>query len=251
MFSSGKFVARVMVLAGFLLMPMTLHAEIVGYDRELVAKKPSTNDDIGIAFMKTTGNFPDFSKVVEESNTYKKLNPLAQPEYKENMTRQLQASFASYAPKKSDLIIRVAVKVLFQKLANGESVLKLRTFPNDPVYFPFYFDKYPIALIIKDMDKFKEIHLSKEETDIVYSRLSLGGDATLLLQLYAIDASDTKPMLLDNVAQYPLLAEIGYIGFLNRRAEQIWAWKNTKYGRKNFVDGDGRDIIDLYPEGKK
>jgi len=242
---SGVFVASALCT------PFMAHAEIVSYDRQLIAKKPSTNDEIGIAFLKVTGNFPDFSKVVEDTDIYKNLNPLAQPDYKDKMTRQLQSSFVSYTPRTSDLIVRVGVNVLFQKLANGEGVMKLKTFPNDPIYFPFYFAKYPIAMIVKDMENFREIHLSREETDLVYTRLSLSGDATLLLQLYALDASDKKPMLLDNIAQYPMLAEIGYIGLLNRQAEQIWAWKNAKYGKKGFGGGDSRSIVDLIPEDKK
>lgn len=220
----------------------------VPYDRTLITRLPSSIEDVGIAFLKTADNFPDFNKVVEESDSYKNLSPLAQQDYLAKTVNRLQNNFMAFQPKKTDLIIRVKVNMIFQKLENGESVLKLRTFPTDPIYFPFYFAKYPIAVIIKDMESFREMRLSKEDTDIVYSRLSLSGDATLLLQLYPIAANDTKPVILDNIPQFPLLTEIGYIGLLNARTEQIWAWKNDKYGDKKAIGVNS--LLNLVPASK-
>lgn len=225
--------------------------ERVNIDRQLMARLASTNDEVGIAFLKTANNFPDFSKIVEMSDDYKELDPLAQKDFLTKKVSQIQNSYLAFAPQKSDLIIRLKANVLFQRLANGESILKLRTFKEDPVYFPFYFGGYPIALIIKDMDMFRNITLSKEETDIVYSRLSLSGDVTLLLQIYPIAANDEKPMMLDNIEQYPMLSEIGYIGMLNDKSDQVWAWRNAKYGKKSFSGGDTRPIADLIPNSKK
>lgn len=219
--------------------------ERVTYDRALVTKLPSTNDDIGIAFFKTSGNFPDFTKIVQDSDAFKKLNPLAQQDYETKVVAKMQTDYAAFSPKKSDIIIRAKVNVLFNKLPNGEGTMKLVTFPNDPIYFPFYFAKYPIALIVKDMENFRDIHLNQEETDMVYRRLQLGGDATMLLQLYAVAANAQKPIMLDNIPQYPFLAEIGYIGLLNNRAEQIWAWRNEKVTGKPSIGGSARDIRNL------
>lgn len=223
----------------------------VTYDRALITRLPSTTEDVGIAFLKMSDTFPDFEKVVEDSDAYKTLNPLAQQDYKVKTVNRLQTNFMTFQPKKSDLIIRVKVTTMFKKLPTGESIVTLKTFPNDPVYFPFYFAKYPIALVVKNMENFRELHLDKTDTDIVYNRLSLSGDATLLLQLYPIAANDTKPILLDNVPQYPMLAEIGYIGLLNSRAEQIWAWRNDKLSGKKLIGGDSRSLVDLVPADKQ
>lgn len=225
--------------------------ERVSVDRQLLARKASTNDEVGIAFLKMANNFPDFKKIVEMSDAYKDLDPLAQKDFQTKMVSNIQNSYLAFSPGKSDLIIRLKANVLFQKLANGEGVLKIRTFKEDPVYFPFYYGGYPIALIIKDMEMFKQITLSTEETDMVYNRLSLSGDVTLLLQIYPIAADDQKPIKLDDIEQYPMLSEIGYIGMINEQTEQIWAWRNTKYGKKNFSGGDTRSIINLMPENKK
>lgn len=225
--------------------------ERISLDRQLAARPASTNDEVGVAFLKMSNNSPDFNKIIGMSDDYKKLDPLAQKDFQAKKADQIQNAYLAFTPQKSDLIIRMKANVLFQKLANGESTLKLRTFKEDLIYFPFYFGGYPIALIIKDMDIFKNITLTKEETDIVYSRLSLSGDMTLLVQVYPIAANDKKPMLLDNIKQYPMLSEIGYIGMLNDQSDQIWAWRNTKYGKKSVSSGDTRPIVDLIPDSKK
>ena len=212
--------------------------ERVGYDRQLMERAASTNDEIGIAFLKMSNNFPDFAQVVMGTDTYKTLDSLAQQDYLSKTVGRYQNAFMTYAPGKSDLLLRLKVNAMFKRRANGESTITLTTFNDQPVvYFPFYFAGFPIALIIKDMEMFKDIHLNAVETDIVYKRLSLDGKATLLLQVYPIAADDKKPVTFDNIQQYPLLAEIGYIGLVNRRAEQIWAWKNTKYAGKSPLGG--------------
>lgn len=219
--------------------------ERVTYDRQLITKKSSTNDDVGIAFLKTADNHPNFEKIIEASETFKNMDPLAQKDYKFKMASKLENSYLAFSPQSSDLIIRVKANVLFKKLENGEGTLKLNTLLEDPVYFPFYFGGYPIALIIKDMELFRNITLSKHETDLVYTRLSLSGDITLLLQIYPIAADDVKKIRLDDIEQHPLLAEIGYIGMLNDQAEQIWAWRNSKYQNKKIPTINSRPITEL------
>ncbi|OFW87549.1 MAG: hypothetical protein A3J37_00215 [Alphaproteobacteria bacterium RIFCSPHIGHO2_12_FULL_45_9] len=220
----------------------------VPYDRALITKLPSTTEDVGIAFLKMSNNFPDFSAIVKDSKAYTALNPLAQQDYLSKMTGKLQNSYVTFSPNKNDLIVRVKVNALFKKLPNGEGVLKIRTFPSDPVYFPFYFAKYPIAMIVQGMELFREIHLDKADTDVVYSRLSLSGDATLLLQLHVLAADDRKTITLDNIPQYPLLTEISYIGLLNAQTEQIWAWRNPKLTSRNA--SGAKALVDMVPADK-
>ncbi len=207
--------------------------ERLSYDRQLMSRKPSTNDEVGLAFLKTANHFPDFNKIVEMSATYKSLDPLAQKDFQARMVSKYQAGYLQFSPRKSDLIFRLTVNTMFKKNKDGTSVLKVKTLAQDPFYLPFYFGGYPIALIPKGIEEFKELHLDKIETDIVYSRLALNGNATLLLQVYPIVADDEKTIMFDNIPQYPMLADIAYIGFLNKRGEQIWAWRHEKYVQKN------------------
>jgi hypothetical protein len=240
------FLSSVILTLGLITYPaFAEQVERVPYDRQLVAKKSSTNDEVGVAFLKTANNYPDFNKIVASTDAYKSLDPLAQKDFQSKMVGKLQNSYLAFSPQNSDLIIRVKADVLFTKLPNGEGSLKMRTLLEDPVYFPFYFGGYPIALIIKDMEAFRNLSLSKQETDMVYTRLSLDGSVTLLLQVYPIAADDTSRITLDNIEQYPLLSEIGYIGMLNDQAEQIWAWRNSKYVNKKVSGGDARPIIEL------
>ena len=243
--------AAVMALAMVfaILVPQAVAAEErVSYDRKLIMRLPSSVDDIGIAFLKTADNFPDFNKVIQASEAYKKLDPAEQPDYLNKLASRYQAAYLAYSPRKSDVILRVKVNAQFKRMADGGATLDILALTKAPVYFPFQFLNYPIALLIKDIEVFQKISLTKEEADIVYGRLALNGDATLLLQVVPVAADDRKTMTLDNIPQYPLLSEIAYIGLLNRNAEQIWAWKNSKYtaGIAQSTT-DSRAILDLGP----
>jgi hypothetical protein len=230
-------------------------ADIVPYDRQLMMSKASTADDVGVAFLKTTGNFPDFPKMVEESPAYKSLDPLAQKDFLTSAVSKLQSSYLAYSPKKSSLIVRVGVKVNYLRNKDGTARLDIKPPAEGQLYFPYMFANYPIALIVNNIDVFQHIVLTAEESNIVYGRLGLDGAATLLLEVYPVAADDKTPVVMDNMPQYPMLSEIGYIGLINARAEQIWAWKSTKYTRgKNpagTVTGADGKLIDLIPEEKK
>lgn len=233
---------------------ISTRADTVPYDRQLILTKASSTDDVGIAFLKMSNNFPDFNVVVENSATYKKLDPLAQKDYKTKEVAKLQASFLEFSPKKTPLVIRVGVKALYNRAKDGTATLDIVPPSQGQLYFPFYFANYPIAMIVDGIELFQHIDLTKEEAAIVYSTLGLDGAATLLLQVYPVAADDKKHIMLDKIPQYPLLSEIGYIGLINTRAEQIWAWGSPKYkkGRTKLpTDGTGNAFINLAPDPKK
>lgn len=249
-----KAIAVSLITAGGVALPQVFNpaqAETSSYERQIITKPASRNDDVGVAFMKTAGNFPDFTKLVENSPEYRALDAPEQPAYLAQAVEKLQAKYLAFTPRQSDLIIRLKVNALFRRLENGMGTLKI-TIPGatGQTYFPYFFADTPIALLVDGFDAFQDITLSKEEADIVYATLALSGAATLILQLYPVAADDTKPLQLDNVAQYPLLSEIGYIGLVNKRAEQIWAWKNAKYSgpKKNIGGAQSGALIDMIPK---
>lgn len=255
MMTAGKKVLLYGLIAMLSCLASAAKADIVPYDRQLITRKASTNDEVGIAFLKMTGNFPDFRKLVEDSPKYKSLNPLDQKNYLTGAVSKLQSSYLTFTPKRSNLIVRVGVKVKYFRNKDGTAKLDIVPPSNGPLYFPYYFANYPIALVINNIDFFQHQVLTKEESDIVYGRLGLDGAATLLLEVYPIAADDSKTIMMDNIPQYPMLSDIGYIGLINGRAEQIWAWRSNKYTRsKNpagTVTGANGNLIDLIPEGKK
>lgn len=229
--------------------PTTAPSNLVPYDKQLISRKPSTNDEVGIAFLKTAGIMPDFKKAVETSAAFKALSLAEQPNFLVLQQNKLNTAYLAFSPKKSDLIIRMKVNATFRRESDGTAIMRIKPPTDGQIYFPFFFANYPIALIVNGIENFQDVVLSKEEGDIVYSRLALNGTATLLLQLYPTAADATTPMALDNVSQYPLLADIGYIGLLNRDADQIWAWKNEKYNPSKI--GAAGTIANLVPDTKR
>ncbi len=216
------------------------------YDSKLITRPASTTEQIGMAFLKLSGTYPDFKKVIESSKVYQSLDPAVQNDYLTKTESKYHAEYLGFSPDKSDLIVRVKINTLFKRTKDRGAVLTLRTLQSPPVYFPVVFGPYPIAMLVNDIELFQTINLTKPEADIVYSRLALNGDATLLLQLRPITANDKTPIVLDNTPQYPLLSDIIYIGLLNNKAEQIWAWTNaatTPHQSKR-----GASLMELFPK---
>lgn len=230
------------LVIGFLtvLMVGQAMAGVSVYEEKLKTRPMSPIEDVGVAFLKLTGNFPDFKKVVEGMDGYKQIDPLAQPDFKEKLAAKFQKAYLSYTPLKSDVIIRSGVTVLFNRSSPDTGTIEIRNFSSSPIFFPYEFAGYPIALIAQNLELFHVINLSPEELEKAYTRLSLDGGATLLLQLFPIAADDKKTMMLGDVPQYPLLADIGYIGLLNWKGEEIWYWTNPKYnGTSTLLPGVG------------
>ena len=215
----------------FLLTPLAANAEISSsYDHKLLLKKASSVGEVGAAFLKLTNNYPDFNVIVESYPEYRKSNALARAAFKEKEVQKLQNAFVGFSAGKTPLIVRAGVKINFKLSVDGTAVLDFYPPEKGQLYFPFVFAKYPIALIINDIEIFQSIALTKEESKMAQRKLPTSWNATLLLELLPLAADDKTPIVLDNISQYPMLSEISYIALLNDQGEQIWGLASSKHG---------------------
>lgn len=200
------------------------------YDRQLLMKRASSVGEVGAAFLKMTNNYPDFNLIVEASKEYKRTPTLERADYKAKEVQRLQNAFVGFSPGKTPLIVRAGVKLKLSSRPDGTATLEFYAPAKGQLYFPFLFDKYPIALIINDIELFQTIELNRTEQKIVRSNLPNAMSATLLLELIPVAADDKNPIVLDETSQYPMLSEISYIALLNSRGEQIWGLASSKHG---------------------
>lgn len=230
-----------MAIMGMSVIPlMTAKAEVIEVDKARLFGYPSTDEDVGLSFLKMAGiENPEFEKLIVRTDKFKTLNQAEkQPFLKEEIPR-LYNKFVALNPQSEGILIRLRVEVLYAK-ANGATPAKLEIkFPSQGmVYFPFYYGGLPIAVIPNGIENFTEILLTEREAVIVNGTLDMNPETTLILDLKPVFADAKKPMVLDGEAQFPLLCEIGYIGLHNRNTDQIWAWgseENMTKGRKDPV----------------
>lgn len=206
--------------------------DVVAYNRDLITRKSSTVSEIGIAFMKLSNNYPDLTKIISESKGYTNLanDPVAQQAYLLRESEKLQASYLAFLPKKSSLVTRFAVKVEYKqdKKLGSTLVVKTNNEKKVPLYLPVNFNHYPIAMLFDQIELFQTIPLSMNEERMVIARMPMDGALTLLLEVFPIASDDKHPITYDGLPQYPLLTRIGYIGLINNRGEQVWAWASGK-----------------------
>ena len=79
---------------------------------------------------------------------------------------------------------------------------------------------------------FEEISLTQAEAADVGLYIPSNGSVTMLLELKARAVDIKKPVKLDGLRQYPLLTDIAYIGLINSKGEQVWAWQTKEQAQK-------------------
>lgn len=202
-------------------------------DRAKLSQLPSSTHDIGLTFLSLAGVQPDFDELVKSSAAYKKKPDLAKETFLKTEKANLQAKYLALNPKTNRLTLRMGVKADFQRREDGTSDVTLR-FPGDGmVYFPFYYAKYPIALLVNDIEMFQQFGLGADETTLFAAKLDITGEVTLFLDLIPLQADAKNPLKLDGKLQYPLLTKIAVIALLNNKGEQIWGWESMVSVKKD------------------
>ncbi|MCB1558156.1 MAG: hypothetical protein KDJ50_04465 [Alphaproteobacteria bacterium] len=238
-FPTIKAVATFLLIsAGSIFCSISSNAEVVEIEKERLFGFPSTDEDVGLSFLKMAGlETPEFDKIIVRTEKYKALMPFEKQAFLKEEVPRLYNKYMALDPKREGLLIRVSVKLFFAN-ANGAAPAKLQVFfpAEGMIYFPYMYAGIPIAVIPNGIENFTEIILTEEEATIAMSTMDQTPEATLVLDLKPISADAKKPMILDGEKQFPLLCEIGYIGLHNSGTDQIWAWGtqgNMTEGRKD------------------
>jgi hypothetical protein len=222
------------------IIPSAAKAEVIEVDKARLFGYPSTDEDVGLGFLKIAGvQNPEFEKLIVRTEKYATLSEVEKQPFLKQEIPRLYNKFLSLTPQSEGILVRLKVEVLYTK-AVGAAPAKLQVkFPSQGmVYFPFYYGGLPIAVIPNGIENFTEILLNERETAIANGTLDMSPESTLVLDLKPVFADAKKPMILDGEAQFPLLCEIGYIGLHNRNSDQIWAWgseENMTKGRKEPI----------------
>ncbi len=244
-FSSAKIGRYTYILSMLIAIPMllgcsitTAKAEVIDIDKQKLFDFPSSDEDVGLTLLKLARVAdPEFSKLVERTETYKTMVPEKRPSFLQTETTRLANRYAALNPQDEGLLIRVGVKVYFSDgMQDKPSTLTIKFPANGLIYFPYSYAGIPVAVIPNGIENFTTIILSEDERNIANATLDPSPDATLVLSLKPISADIKKPIVLDGETQLPLLCEISYIGIHNKNTDQVWAWGSDVYkvtGRKN------------------
>jgi hypothetical protein len=213
----------VLILAGATLWPVAARAQQNDAEANLALKKPTSSRDVGVLFFRMAGIAPDFAQLLPLDAAITRLPEEERAKAIEKDKLSLDVQYANLEPKKTQIVIRSAVRVWPSH--GDQQGLKVEFPKTDMLYFPYNAFGQDIAIIPNALDSYAYIPQDTTESRISRSKLDLGGAATLVLVLQPIAADMKTPVVLDNLPQWPLLTEIAFFGIYNKRMQAIWSEK--------------------------
>ncbi len=200
-------------------------AQTVPSSRTMSLVKPSSAEDVGLLFYKVSGARPDFGLIIRQTRAYREMNATERMKILESETGRLSTKFNSLDAKASVLVIRAAVEmVLTLDPPNKKYIMEIKYPSTETIFFPYEFSGRPIAVLADGIENFESIALNEQEA-LKASRHEGRRTVTMVLELKPLSGSYKDSIMLEGARHYPLLAQIGYIGFFSQNMEEIWSWK--------------------------
>ncbi len=200
-------------------------AQTVSSSRTMSLVKPSSAEDVGLLFYKVSGARPDFGLIIRQTRAYREMNATERMKVLESETGRLSAKFNSLDAKSSVIVIRAAVEmVLTLDPPNKKYTMDIKYPSTGTIFFPYEFSGRPIAVLADGIENFESVALNSQEA-FKASRHEGRRTVTMVLELKPLSGSYKEPVTLEGTRHYPLLAQIGYIGFFSQNMEEVWSWK--------------------------
>lgn len=200
-------------------------AQTVSSSRTMSLVKPSSAEDVGLLFYKVSGARPDFGLIIRQTRAYREMNATERMKVLESETGRLSTKFNSLDAKSSVIVIRAAVEmVLTLDPPNKKYTMDIKYPSTGTIFFPYEFSGRPIAVLADGIENFESVALTSQEA-LKASRHEGRRTVTMVLELKPLSGSYKNPIMLEGARHYPLLAQIGYIGFFSQNMEEVWSWK--------------------------
>ncbi len=184
---------------------------------------------IAFIFYKLADRVPPFANIVKNTSEYRNSSDKGRQQILADEVRKMEIEFAGIDTRKEVIVVRSAVKL---KVSIGQKPGFVVSLPQSegPVYFPYEYAGYNYAVIPGDIEAFMDLQLTQAEASAAGSRLR-DGAATMVLELQPTAIDGRKPMRLDGLSQWLLMAKIVGVTYYNQFLQPIWAWKDPAYKR--------------------
>ncbi len=216
--------------------------------------KPSSEEDVAIAFFKTAGTNPDFDLWAKGTQEYKTTAPARVGEYMFREKQRLMRQWQRY--DNQEPIIDVKAPVLLEVKATtdqegNESHWMYISFGNDEaVYFPYKFQEYQIAVIPQMIETLMIQPLQKEQYDMILGEFEnkAVGNGMMYIQLKPVKAYIHQPYKIDNKDQWALLADIATMSIKSMKSgTPYWTYSADWY--TSPVTEELRDLFQTPSQG--
>ncbi len=242
-------VFKAMITAAFL----TLLCPTLPAKAQETADKPSSAEDVAIAFYKVGGAKPDVLRWINLSPQYA-TTPLAQrPVFVEQEQTRLLKKWAAYDPESNLITVKIdTVVTLIHRpgKTKAEDVLGMEmAFAEGKMdYFPYEFGKETYAVIPQNLEKYLRTALPVAQFENMKAvfKNKMVGDAYLYFQLKPIKAETSEPFVLDNHQQWPLMTEVVGVSLMSKDSALLW-----NYTAPWYISPARKELMNLYVDTDK
>lgn len=222
--------------------------------RAQMREKPSSEEDVAIAFFKTAGTNPDFDLWAKGTQEYKTTAPARASEYLFREKQRLMRLWQKY--DNQEPIIDVKAPVLLEVKTTtdekgDESYWMYISFgKEEAAYFPYKFQEYQIAVIPQMIETLMIQPLQKEQYQMILREFENKaiGNGMMYMQLKPVKAYIHQPYKIDNKDQWALLADIATMSIKSMKSgTPYWTYSADWY--TSPVTEELRDLFQTPSQG--
>lgn len=210
--------------------------------------KPSSEEEVAIAFFKTADTNPDFEKWARGSREFKSIASARVPEYLYDEKQRLMREWQKYDSQDPIIDVKSNVHLEIKAVQDQEGVdsywMYISFGRDDAVYFPYEYQDYKIAVIPQMIETLMIQPLQKEQYLMMQEDMEgkRAGDAFIYLQLKPVKAYIHQPYKIDNKDQWALLCDIATMSIKSWRTDApLW-----NYSADWYTSPVTKELKDLY-----
>lgn len=211
------------------------------------AEKLSSNEDVAIAFFKTGGVTPDFTKWALKSDKHATVPKPREAEYLAKEIRRTRELWENYDPEKDTITLKTMVDVKLateideKGLPHHSMTLSFEKGAAD--YFPFKFQDYIIAVVPQKLNQLLAQSLPPEQFSLFQTEFDnkWSGRGLLYFELKPVKADMSRPYEMDGHEQWMLVADVASLSLKNPRGSALW-----NYSAPWHITPTTRGVRDMY-----
>ena len=205
------------------------------------------------AYLKLTEQEPDFENWIKNTQRYQEARKAEKDKLFESEKKRLDWGFATHDPKKDLVTFRSPIRLTTYTDENGKRVVNTRfvnNTQNEESYFPIQYGPEPIAFIIQDLEKYRNITLQPEEIKKIkeYFYDSAPYEAIMEIRVRPLSADNKDKLFVDYKEQWLMLGDIAYIKidyYDEFKLQHINVWDSNAPW---YLDESQRALLEMFQE---
>jgi hypothetical protein len=205
-------------------------------------REQSGVETVGMSYYKTAKIQPDFKDWAQRTNKIKETPAYDRDIAATSEFNRLQNKFANFEDD-TPIVIHAAIDL--NRYSERQETLFMPYFYPE-LYFPYDVYGMPLAVLVQNIDRFKEIYLPGADAEVIFAKTEGDTQAIVELTLLPVLADHERTMQLDSTDDtpfHPMLMKVAQLAIWTAQGDQIplWVWRDPEYNPK-----EDKELLNLY-----